>query len=95
MKVHSLLFLPPFSKHTLNLFIGKPAWVASQIKPGNVEEYREKKLLRTHYRGKTYRPASINRELEVMRRLFNLAMPFSSLRAAKSRGPPLALRQPS
>ncbi len=47
---------------------------ASQIKPGNVEEYREKRLLQTHYRGTTYRPASINRELEVMRRIFNLAM---------------------
>ena len=47
---------------------------ASQIKPGNVEEYREKKVLRTHCRGTTYRPASINRELEVMRRIFNLAM---------------------
>jgi len=35
---------------------------------------REKKLLQTHYRGTNYRPASVNRELEVMRRIFNLAM---------------------
>lgn len=47
---------------------------ASQIKPGDVEEYREKKLLQTHYRGTSYRPASVNREIEVMRRIFNLAM---------------------
>jgi site-specific recombinase XerD len=47
---------------------------ASQIKPGDVEAYREKKLLQTHYRGTTYRPASVNREIEVMKRIFNLAM---------------------
>jgi integrase len=47
---------------------------ASQIKPGDVEEYREKKLLQTHYRGTSYRPASVNREIEVMRRIYNLAM---------------------
>jgi integrase len=47
---------------------------ASQIKPGDVEEYREKKLLQTHYRGTMYRSASVNREIEVMRRIFNLAM---------------------
>ncbi len=47
---------------------------ASQIKPGDVEEYREKKLLQTHYRGTGYKPASVNREIEVMRRIFNLAM---------------------
>jgi integrase len=47
---------------------------ASQIKPGDVEAYREKRLLQTHYRGTTYRPASVNREIEVTRRVFNLAM---------------------
>ena len=47
---------------------------ARKIRPGNVEEYREKKLLQTHYRGTSYRPASVNREIEVMRRIYNLAM---------------------
>jgi integrase len=47
---------------------------ANQIRPSDVEEYREKKLLQTHYRGTNYRPASVNREIEVMKRIYNLAM---------------------
>jgi hypothetical protein len=35
---------------------------------------QQKRLLEVSYRGTTYKPASINREIEVMRRIFNLAM---------------------
>jgi integrase len=48
--------------------------MADEIKPSMVEAYQEKRLSEVSYRGTTYKPASVNRELEVMRRIFNLAM---------------------
>ena len=39
-----------------------------------VEAYQQKRLSEITYRGTTYKPASVNRELEVMRRIYNLAM---------------------
>jgi integrase len=47
---------------------------ADEIKSSMVEEYQQKRLSEISYRGTTYKPASVNRELEVMRRIYNLAM---------------------
>ncbi len=47
---------------------------ADEIKPSMVEEYQQRRLLEVTYRKTLYKPASINRELEVMRRIYNLAM---------------------
>lgn len=47
---------------------------ADEIKPSMVEEYQQSRLSEVTYRKTPYKPASINRELEVMRRIYNLAM---------------------
>lgn len=47
---------------------------AEEIKPSMIEAYQQKRLTETSYRRTLYRPASVNRELEVMRRIYNLAM---------------------
>jgi len=47
---------------------------ADKIKPSMVEEYQQSRLSEGTYRKTPYKPASINRELEVMRRIYNLAM---------------------
>ncbi len=39
-----------------------------------VETYQHQRLSATNYRGTTNKPASVNRELEVMRRIYNLAI---------------------
>lgn len=44
------------------------------IKPSMIEAYQQKRLATVSRRGTPFKPASINRELEVMRRIFNLAM---------------------
>ncbi len=48
--------------------------MTDEIKPSMVEAYQHKRLSEVSYRGTSYKPASINRELEVMRRIFNLAV---------------------
>jgi hypothetical protein len=45
---------------------------ADEIKSSMVEAYQQKRLCEVSSRGTTYKPASVNRELEVMRRIFNL-----------------------
>ncbi len=47
---------------------------ANEIKPSMIEAYQHKKLSTISCRGTPFRPASVNRELEVMRRIFNLAV---------------------
>jgi integrase len=47
---------------------------ADEVKPLMVEKYQEKRLSEITYRGTPYRPASVNREFEVMRRIYNLAI---------------------
>ena len=47
---------------------------ADEIKPFMVETYQEKRLSEICRRGTPYKPASVNREIEVMRRIFNLAL---------------------
>jgi integrase len=39
-----------------------------------IEEYQQKRLSEISYRRATYRPATVNREVEVMRRIYNLAL---------------------
>jgi integrase len=47
---------------------------ANEIKPSMIEAYQQRRLSEVTYRGTPYKPASINREVEVMRRIFNLAI---------------------
>jgi integrase len=47
---------------------------AEEIKPSMIEAYQQKRLTEITYHGTPYRPASVNRELEVMRRIYNLAI---------------------
>ncbi|MGD0626082.1 MAG: site-specific integrase [Thermodesulfobacteriota bacterium] len=47
---------------------------ANEIKPSMIEAYQHKRLSAINYRGTQYKPASVNRELEVVRRIYNLAM---------------------
>lgn len=47
---------------------------AEEIKSSMIEEYQQKRLSEISYRGTTYKPASVNREIEVMGRIYNLAM---------------------
>ena len=47
---------------------------ADEIKSSMIEEYQQKRLSEISYRGTTYKPASVNREIEVMGRIYNLAM---------------------
>jgi len=47
---------------------------AEEIKPSMIEACQEKRLTEMTYRGTLYQPASINREIEVMRRIYNLAI---------------------
>jgi site-specific recombinase XerD len=47
---------------------------ANEIKPSMIETYQQKRLPTISCRGTPFKPASINRELEVMKRIFNLAV---------------------
>lgn len=47
---------------------------AEDIKPSMIEAYQQKRISEVTYRDAPYKPASINREIEVMRRIYNLAM---------------------
>jgi len=47
---------------------------ARDLKSQVVEQYRESRFEEISRRGEKYKPASINRELEVLKRIFNLAM---------------------
>lgn len=47
---------------------------AEEIKPSMIEAYQQKRLSEITRQGTPYKPASINRELEVMKRIFNLAV---------------------
>jgi site-specific recombinase XerD len=47
---------------------------ANEIKPSMIEAYQHKRLSTISCRGTPFKPASVNRELEVMRRIFNLAV---------------------
>ena len=47
---------------------------ADEVKPSMIEAYQQKRLSEVTCRGTPYKPASINREIEVMKRIFNLAM---------------------
>jgi integrase len=46
----------------------------SELKPYMVEEYQRKRLSEISNRGTNYKPASINREIEVLKRMCNLAV---------------------
>jgi integrase len=46
----------------------------ADIRPSMVEQYRGERLKTKSKHGKFYRPASINREVEVLKRIFNLAV---------------------
>jgi hypothetical protein len=48
--------------------------VAEKIKSSMIEEYRHRKLSETSRRGTTFGAPTVNLELEVMRRIFNLAI---------------------
>lgn len=47
---------------------------ADEVKPSMIEAYQQKRLSEITCSGTSYKPASINREIEVMKRIFNLAM---------------------
>lgn len=47
---------------------------ARDIKPSNVEEYQQKRISEISNRGSCYKAATVNRECEVLKRIFNLAM---------------------
>jgi integrase len=47
---------------------------ADEIRPFMIEAYRAKRLAEISRRGTPYKPASINREIEVMKRIYNIAM---------------------
>jgi integrase len=47
---------------------------ADEVKPSMIETYQQKRLTEMTYCGTLYKPASVNRELEVMRRIYNLAI---------------------
>ena len=57
---------------TLKTYFGNI--LAREIKPYMVEEYQQIRLQEKTRRGTPYKPSSVNRELEVMKRLFNLAV---------------------
>ncbi len=44
-----------------------------EITPDDIEHYRVKRLQETSYRGESIKPATVNREIETLRRLFNVA----------------------
>jgi len=46
---------------------------ASRIKPYIIEEYQQKRLRENSYKGTPLKPATVNREFALMRRIFNLA----------------------
>ncbi len=48
--------------------------MADEMKPSMVESYQQSRLSEVSCRGANYKPASVNREIEVMRRIFNLAI---------------------
>jgi integrase len=48
--------------------------LAREIRPYMIEEYQQKRLSQKTLRGANYRPASVNREFEVLKRIFNLAL---------------------
>ncbi|MCJ7581400.1 MAG: phage integrase SAM-like domain-containing protein, partial [Candidatus Aminicenantes bacterium] len=53
--------------------------LVDDIKPSMVEEYRQKRLQQTSYRGKydskqKLAPASVNKEVSTLKRIFNLAI---------------------
>lgn len=47
---------------------------AREIMPYMIEEYLQQRRCQTTCRGTPYKPASINREFEVLKRIFNLAI---------------------
>lgn len=48
--------------------------MAEDIKASMVETYQQKRLRETNRNGDKFKPASVNRELEVMKRIYNLAI---------------------
>ncbi len=48
--------------------------LARDIKPYMIENYQQERLSRKSIRGTYYQPASINREYEVLKRIFNMAV---------------------
>ena len=47
---------------------------AEEIKPSMIQAYQQKRLSEISHRGTPFKPSSVNRELEVMRRIYNLAI---------------------
>jgi len=47
---------------------------ADSIKPSMMEDYQQKRLFEITYRGTPPKPATVNREVEVMKRIYNLAI---------------------
>ncbi|NIM97842.1 MAG: tyrosine-type recombinase/integrase [candidate division Zixibacteria bacterium] len=48
--------------------------LARDIKPHMIEEYQQQRLSHNTYRATPYKPSSVNREFEVIKRIFNLAL---------------------
>jgi len=61
-------------QHCVRLKAGFGHLMADEIKPSMIEAYQQKRLSEVSSRGTPYRPASVNREIEVMRRIYNLAV---------------------
>lgn len=49
-------------------------WFAEDIKAGDIEKYRELRLASESHTGKHISPGTVNREMALLRRIFNLAM---------------------
>jgi integrase len=47
---------------------------AREIKPSMIEQFQQKRLAEVSSRGARFKPASVNREIEVFKRIYNLAI---------------------
>jgi len=48
--------------------------ICSTIRPSDIDAYRQKRLQEANHRGTPNRPATVNREIALMKRMFNLAI---------------------
>jgi len=73
-KTHQLRSIYKVRQHCMKLKETFGNMAADDIKSSMIEAYQQKKVSGITYRGAPYKSASVNRELEVMRRIYNLAI---------------------
>lgn len=65
----------------------------SKIRPSDIDAYQQKRLQETNYKGTPNKPATINRELALIKRMFNLAIRDELVSRNPCKGVPMLAEQ--